>query len=95
MNAGVAKPIPRYLVYSRRVIDPVQRLLQRGPDRHVAREALAIQTATKSRNLRKFASVTLMLRCTLPTYRAAPLPISANGPQTAGQALRGDDASLR
>src|SRR5216684_7221474 len=25
-----------------------------------------------------------MLRCTLPTYRAAPSPISANGPQTAG-----------
>src|SRR5216684_4858365 len=73
MNAGVAKPIPQYLVYSRRVIDPAQRLLQRGPDRHVAREALAIQGATRSRKLRKFASVTLMLRCTLPTYRAAPL----------------------
>jgi hypothetical protein len=30
MNAGLAKPIPRYLVYSVAVCDPAQIMLQRG-----------------------------------------------------------------
>jgi hypothetical protein len=38
----------------------------------------------KSRKFCKLTSTIPMLRCTLPTYRAAPSPINANGPQTAG-----------